>query len=93
VYQKTGPPAGSFGVEFRANFRAAQLTFASIPENEAELRELAAGLDSSSSMPLKTRICAEGFAEVQLLVRDPQLNQVLVSKFATNPVVAFKYAE
>jgi hypothetical protein len=65
--------------------------FVSTPENEAVLMHWATL--ARSDMSMRANWCTKGFAEVQFIIRDANMNQKLVSKFQTNAWEAFRYMQ
>jgi len=67
------------------------LLYVVTPENEVALRQWASLVRSDPSV--RANLCTKGFAEVQFIVRDANMNQKLVSKFQTNAWEAFRYMQ
>ncbi len=67
------------------------LLFTATPDGENNLIQWAH--DSMASPSVRANICLEGFAEVQYIVRDEDMDQTLIASFQTNVAETFRYAQ
>jgi hypothetical protein len=58
------------------------LLYVATPENEDALQGMAKEISSNPSA--RANFCLHGFAEVQFIIRDENMNQTLAGKFQTN---------
>jgi hypothetical protein len=65
------------------------LLMVATPDNEDALRQFAAGMESNVSA--HANFCVQGFAEVQFIIRDANMNQKLIQKFQTNFSQSWQY--
>lgn len=65
------------------------LLFVSTPEQRLALSQVAEAELSDPSD--RAKFCVEGFAEVQFIIRDHDMNQTLVANYKTNPGETLQY--